>query len=192
MTIPTPTSPFLPQGPPGGGGDSDARVPRSGDGSGFLHSHRAFAICTKEFDLLADEIARQVKELDVTAGGGQSEIRRAPNRCIVQVGPIALTISWLRSGSETITEGRLLVIEWVGIVGRGAKRFPERVAERSPAKPERPPATIASEATLRADASSADDWRWRREDGVRSSYSSMELATLWVESLRKRLAALTP
>ena len=186
MSIPTPASPFLSHGMPRG--DADTHLDR--DGAAFLDSHRAMAICTKEFDAVADEVARQVKELDVPESGGETEIRRSPNRCIVQVGPIALTISWLRSGSETITDGRLLVIEWLGIVGRGAKRFPERVKERQPARLERAPATISREVILRADASSAADWRWRPEDGGRTSYSSVELATMWVKSLRQRLAAL--
>ena len=71
-----------------------------------------------------------------------------------------------------------------------AKRFPERVQERQPARLERAPATISREVILRADASSADDWRWRPEDGGRTSYSSIELATMWVKSLRQRLSAL--
>jgi hypothetical protein len=167
----------------------DGDAARGRDIPDFLDSHRALAVCAKEFDQLVDEIVRLAGEVDTGAAEIATEVRRSPNRCIVQLGPVALTISWLRSGAETISDGRLLVIEWVGTVGRGPTRLPERTVERRPAVAERAPATIAREVVLLAEATNADNWRWRREDGGRASYSSTELATRCVDSLVKGLLA---
>ena len=166
--------------------DDGGAVSRDRDLPDFLDSHRALAVCAKEFDQLVDEIARLAAELDTESATVQTEVRRSPNRCIVQLGPVALTISWLRSGADTISDGRLLVIEWVGTVGRGATRSPERSIERRPPG-EKAPATISREVVLIAQATSADNWRWRREDSNRVSYSSSELAARCVESLAKGL-----
>ena len=154
----------------------------------FLDSHRALAVCAKEFDQLVDEIARLAGDMNAPEGAVQSEVRRSPNRCIVQLGPVALTISWLRSGSDTISDGRLLVIEWVGTVGRGAAQSPERTFARRPAA-EPAPATISREVVLIAQATNPENWRWRREDSARVSYSSTELASRCIESLAKGLRA---
>lgn len=171
---------FLPTAP-------DERVPR--DIPDFLDSHRALAVCAKEFDQLVDEIARLAAEVDTGAPEIQTEVRKSPNRCIVQLGPVALTLSWLRSSADTVSDGRLLVIEWVGTVGRSTNRPPERGLDRRATAPAHAPATIAREVVLLADATSAEDWRWRREDGTRGSYSSGELATRCVDSLLKGLRA---
>lgn len=164
----------------------ESPISRDRDVPDFLDSHRALAVCAKEFDQLVDEIARLAAEMDTGSSELQTEVRRSPNRCIVQLGPVALTISWLRSGADTISDGRLLVIEWVGTVGRGATRSPERSIERRPVG-EPAAATIAREVVLIAQATNAENWRWRREDSARVSYSSAELASRCVESLAKGL-----
>ena len=169
--------------------DDGAAAPPHRDVPDFLESHRALAVCAKEFDQLVDEIVRLAASVETGNVEVQTEVRRSPNRCIVQLGPVALTISWLRSGADTISDGRLLVIEWVGVVGRGAMRLPERGLERHPTGPERVPATISREVVLVAAATNAENWRWRREDSARVSYSSTELASRCVESLVKGLRA---
>ncbi|HKO16602.1 MAG TPA: hypothetical protein VJU87_10200 [Gemmatimonadaceae bacterium] len=185
MTIPARTSP-----------DSESASTTEHHGSArmydapsFLETPRAITVRNQEFEQLVDQVSRQLAQLGLTATG-RGEVRRAPNRCIVQLGALALTISWVRGRSETVPEGRLLVIEWDGIVGRGAERIPERIAAAKPAAFEQAPATITKEAVLLAAATRADDWRWRREDEPALGYSSAELATLCVESLQRRLDAL--
>ena len=163
----------------------DEAIP-SRDLPDFLESHRALAVCAKEFDQLVDEIVRLAGDMNTADSGIQTEVRRSPNRCIVQLGPVALTISWLRSGADTISDGRLLVIEWVGTVGRGAAQSPERTFARRTVD-ERTPATISREVVLIAQATNPENWRWRREDTARVSYSSSELASRCMESLAKGL-----
>src|SRR5262245_26910586 len=124
----------------------------------FLDTTRAQAIRAKEFDRLAIEVARLVAALELPAGSVRAEVRRAPDRCIVQLGQVALTISWVRGGSEVVTHGRLLVIEWLGIVARGRARISERIERRLSEPAEALPASIQHEWVLRAAATGADDW----------------------------------
>jgi hypothetical protein len=46
------------------------------------------------------------------------EVHRVPKRCTVQLGPVALTLSWVRTRPDTVATGRLMIIEWEGPVGR--------------------------------------------------------------------------
>ena len=57
----------------------------------------ALAVCAREFDRLADDIAKRVLNLQDEEKGLKCDVRRSPGRCIVQLGPVALTISWLRT-----------------------------------------------------------------------------------------------
>lgn len=153
----------------------------------FIDTARALTICARELESLADEIARLVKEIDVEPEATKPEVRRAPNRCIVQLGPIALTVSWLRGHSETVSAGRLLVIEWTGVVGRAAERTPERSLGVS----EREPAAILRESVFRASATNADDWRWKGESQAKDGLSSLELAASCIGMLRGRYEQIT-
>ena len=51
-----------------------------------------------------------------------------PDRCIVQLGPVALTLGWLRSTPDSVAEGRLLVIVWQGTVTPRRRFHAERPA----------------------------------------------------------------
>jgi hypothetical protein len=151
----------------------------------FLESTRAQAVRAKEFDRLATEVARLVAALEL-AGDVRPEVRRAPDRCIVQLGPVALTISWVRGGSEIVAQGRLLIIEWIGIVARGKARISERIERRLSGPPEAAPASVEHESVLRAAATGADDWLWQPENGSNAGYTSLVLAANCVDSLRRR------
>ena len=94
------------------------------DREDFLDSHRALAVCAREFDRLAEDISKRVADLEDEAKGLKAEVRRSPGRCIVQLGPVALTVSWLRTRAETVSQGRLLIVEWNGTVGaNGAQEY---------------------------------------------------------------------
>lgn len=149
----------------------------------FLGSSRALPIFTREFERLTDDIAERVASADTTLSGAVAEVRRTPRRCIVQLGPVALTVSWIRDHADTVAAGRLLVAEWRGIVARGAPGAPERArADRAPA------ATLLREVVLMADATGEPDWRWRPEQAAHAGYASPDLAALCVDSLLLSLA----
>ena len=94
----------------------------------FLASHRAIAVCAREFGRLAEELADRASTLcNELAIAEPPEMRQTPGRCIVQMGPIAVTTAWLRGPLDSLADGRLMAIAWHGtIVRRGFRERPER------------------------------------------------------------------
>ena len=150
----------------------------------FLASHRAHGVCTRELNRLADDVARLVEELPRGDDGEKPEVRLSPGRYVLQVGPAALTLSWLRSTLDSVADGRLLAVAWRGTVVRGANRLPERSLGPGNART----AVAVWEETLVADATSEGDWRWRAESDPTRSYDCAELAARCVEPLRAELS----
>ena len=145
----------------------------------FLGSSRAVAVCAREFERLADTIAKRA----TTAAekmGAKAEVQRMPDRCLVQVGPVALSVSWVRERVDTPATGRLMIAEWQGTVVRTP-----RPADMSATATTTNygPATLMSEKILRADATGEPDWLWRREPTADLGYASRDLAAHCVESL---------
>jgi hypothetical protein len=142
----------------------------------YLRSPRALPACARELDHLAAAVSARVTAAAAELGT-TVEIRRAPGRCIVQLGPVALTLSWVRDRVDTVADGCLLVNEWDGVVARGVVPSPERAPERAGRT-----AKMIHETQLVADATEEKDWRWREEKNG-EAHASQELATLCVDSL---------
>ena len=66
----------------------------------FLSSHRAQAVCTREFARLSEGLVAATKVLAVQTSIEPPTVRLSPDRCIVQLGPVALTVAWLRNGTD--------------------------------------------------------------------------------------------
>jgi hypothetical protein len=136
----------------------------------FLGSHRAITHLGREFDRLAAEVTKRVATVNRDDVETPLEVNRVPNRCTVQLGPVALTLSWVRTRPDTVATGRLMIIEWEGHVGKaGSSGGPGAVPLR--------------ETVLRADATRVEDWQWRSEDVAGYVYDSNELAAHCVDSL---------
>lgn len=163
------------RGPVSDLGDGDA--PARGE---FLAHPRAAVLCAREFDRLSDHLAATVTTGAATGHLTNADVRRAPGRCIVQLGPVALTVSWVRARVDTVADGRLLVIEWLGVVGRAPMVSTERP---SPADVQRSGAKLLSEIVLRADALSERDWFWSDEAPPQVRYRSPDLAEHCAASL---------
>jgi hypothetical protein len=136
----------------------------------FLGSHRALTHLGREFDRLAAEVTKRVATVAPPEAEIPLEVQRVPGRCTVQLGPVALTLSWIRTRPDTVATGRLMIIEWEGQVVRaggaaGARAVPIR------------------ETVLRADATRVEDWQWRSDDVSGNAYDSNELAAHCVDSL---------
>jgi hypothetical protein len=157
---------------------SDAFNRRAADAATFLGSSRAVAVCAREFERLADGIAKRAATIGDKAGT-KAEVQRMPDRCIVQLGPVALSVSWIRERVDTVATGRLMIAEWNGTVVRPAQRPPENVTRSAV----QGPATLMRENILRADATGEPDWIWRREATADLGYASRDLAAKCVESL---------
>ncbi|HKG95363.1 MAG TPA: hypothetical protein VKA84_25815 [Gemmatimonadaceae bacterium] len=149
----------------------------------FLSSAKSQLVLPRELERLSTAITRRVASAEAELGGVKAEIRRSPGRCIVQLGPVALTISWVRSGAGSVAEGRLMAVEWRGTVARSPERIPERAA------PTGTPATLVREDVLMAVATGEPDWRWRRESTPEEAgHTSAEVAERCVDALLKSLA----
>ncbi|HYD52340.1 MAG TPA: hypothetical protein VEA99_06925 [Gemmatimonadaceae bacterium] len=157
------------------------------DRDAYLGSSRSQPACGRELERLSTEIARRAAAVDPELAGAKAEVRRSPGRCIVQLGPVALTASWVRSRTDTVSEGRLLIVEWKGTVARG----PQLSFERTPARPLGPPATPVREDVLLADATSEKDWRWRCETDASGEQAlpTVDLAARCVDRLVAQLEA---
>jgi hypothetical protein len=155
------------------------------DREDFLDSHRALAVCAREFDRLAEDIAKRVSGLEDDAKGLKADVRRSPGRCIVQLGPVALTVSWLRTRAETVSQGRLLVVEWQGTVGaNGAQEYVNGVPTVAVSQT----AKVVRETVFVPDASDEKSWTWRREGKTgRKAYRSVELAKYCASSFNGTL-----
>ena len=141
-------------------------------GPTFLASHRALAACSREVARLSDRIVRGVTALPAPMASEKATVRRSPDRCIVQLGPVALTVAWLRSSHESVAAGELLVIVWRGIVAPPQQHQPERPGLGSPLA-----ATAVWEEVLVPVAESEESWAWQpRGDGI-ARCSSTELAS---------------
>ena len=149
------------------------------DRHSFLGSHRALAACTREFGRLADEVVKLAGALP-EAADERPVVRRSPDRCIVQLGPVALTVGWLRSTLDSAADGQLLVVVWRGTVApRGDHRY-----ERPSKEPPRVPATMQWEASYRAEATSEAAWGWRAANQQTDVVTSSELAMMCIRELK--------
>lgn len=160
----------------------------------FLDSHRALAVCAREFDRLADDVSKRVLDLEDEAKGLKADVKRSPGRCIVQLGPVALSISWLRTRGETVSQGRLLIVEWNGTVGANGE---QEYVNGVPTVAVKQTAKVVSENVFLAEANDEKSWTWRREGkNARKAYRSGELAKSVVSSingtLRDRRASRRP
>ena len=155
------------------------------DKEDFLDSHRALAVCAREFDRLAEDVAKRVAELEDESKGWKADVRRSPGRCIVQIGPVALTLSWLRTRAETVSQGRLLVVEWHGSVGANGQ---QEYVNGVPTVAVTQTAKVVRETVFLPDASDEKSWTWRREGkNARKAYKSGDLAKSCVTSINGTL-----
>jgi hypothetical protein len=152
--------------------DSNYRQP-------FLGSHRAVAACARELARLSDEVLLGVAALPGAMAEEKAVVRRSPDRCIVQLGPVALTLAWLRSSLDSVATGELLVIVWRGAVAPRTQHQPERPATR----PAPLPATALWEQVLTAVADSEASWAWQPHEADVAPCSSTELAARCLERL---------
>ena len=149
----------------------------------YLASHRSGPACARELERLTDDVVQRVESMQRDEGASEIEVRRGAGRCIIQLGPVALTMSWIRSRTDAVIEGRLMIMEWDGLVRRGTDQVPERL----PMRPVAPPATLLREDVFLADAATEQTWRWRRDGRDFGTYTSRDLAARCFASLTARL-----
>jgi len=152
----------------------------------FITSHRATAVCARELARLHDAIADGLAAWGVgTARVGDDTnladapvVRRTPVRCLVQVGPVALTVAWLQRAQGTVADGELLIVVWRGAVAVQTPGGFERTADRASS------AIPVWETVLVADAESEAGWVWVPAGVADVTLSSAMLAEQCIERLR--------
>ena len=150
-------------------------------GRPFLTTSRAYAACTRELARLSDEVLRGVALLGGAMQDEKATIRRSPDRCIVQLGPVALTIAWLRGNNSSVAVGELLVIVWRGAVA-------PRQDHNHPERPSKGPAPLGAtslwEQVFSAVGESEQTWGWHPPGAEIERCSSIELAERCVGRLQ--------
>lgn len=130
----------------------------------FMSEPRALTALRREFDTLTTELERRVKFESARLGEKKFELHSAPQRLVVQLGAVGLSMSWVADRSGNLADGRLLVIQWEGAVAHGRSMGGAQTA------------SLTRERVFRPEAKSADDWCWRPEAGDGAAYSSRNLA----------------
>ena len=156
------------------------------DHRAYIASQRALSACSREFTRLGDAIIDGLGAVSNPELAPKAESVRTPDRCIVQLGPVALTLGWLRSTPDSVAEGRLLVIVWQGTVTPRRRFHAERPAgQQLQAKS----ATVLWECECAAEAASEATWTWRSVAEVGLAIPSDALAARCVERLSAALDA---
>lgn len=154
----------------------------------FLTTHRALAACTRELARLSDELHEGAGTLSATLGTPVPVVRRPPGRCLIQLGPVALSVVWLRSTPDSAATGQLLINVWRGAIAPRMHHRPERPGEER--APE--PATLLWERVLTATGDTEAAWLWEHEAADVPTLDSTALARLCVEQLGVAYVNATP
>ena len=138
----------------------------------FTTSYRASAACTRELGRLYEEIATALAawRADHLATNPAlvpeaPVVRRSPARCLVQLGPVALTVAWLQRAQGTVA-------------ARTPQGF-ERTHDRAGASS----ATPIWERVLVAVAEREAHWGWAPVGSAGDAISSATLAAQCVQRL---------
>jgi hypothetical protein len=149
----------------------------------FIDTHRARGVCLRQRSRLFTELARRFKVLH-KASTEVAVARPSPDRYIAQLGPVALTVTWLRTRFDSVPEGELLAIVWRGNVASSRVPTPER-EYAAPIST----ATVLWEETVRVTATSEETWRWCPTAKDPGAFTSDELAQRYVDRLHVAYSA---
>ncbi|MBA3920104.1 MAG: hypothetical protein C0516_16190 [Gemmatimonas sp.] len=158
------------------------------DRTAFLASHRAQSVATREFTRFADTIVKAVKGIAAEKEVEPPVLRMAPERCIVQVGPVALTAAHIKTGSDVPLGGHLLAIVWHGTIAPRGDHVPERNGAR--AKAITPTQLWEESCTVSAD--NENNWHWHPNGLDQAGYTSTELAERCLAQLTQALETHRP
>jgi len=145
----------------------------------YLTTHRALAACTRELERLGNELLAGVESLTTTLEAPPAVVRRPPGRCLIQLGPVALTVVWLRSTLDSVATGELMINVWHGAVSPRLHHRSERPGqERAPE-----PARLLWERVLRPIAVDEQSWGWVPDAADAMPMPSVALARMCADRL---------
>ena len=138
----------------------------------FLTSHRAHAAATREFGRVTSALVEALRQVARSRGDGAPDVRMAPNRCIVQLGPLAMTVTHLQTASARPAGGQVLAILWQGQIAARGDHVPERLHARVVP----PPPVSVWEESYDPEAESESSWHWCPLSAHERRLTSVELA----------------
>jgi hypothetical protein len=146
--------------------DADPPRPaRWGEGAQpYLDQPRSASALRCALDEMEAELTRRVTSEAGHASERRAKLHSAPGRLVVQLAEVGLSFSWVPGRSGAVGDGRLLVIEWEGVVMHGRGMGGTRTA--SPRR----------ERVFQPIATGPADLYWRSADSGAGSYSSRDLA----------------
>ena len=145
----------------------------------YLGQPRAHGALRRELDLLVAELERRVGD-DEIGPDKVLEVHTQPHRSVARVDDVGVSFSWVPARSGSVADGRLMVIEWSGMVGtvrRGA-------AALQAAQP-------VHECVYLAEADDPDHWRWRAEGPHGRASSTVHLVGEWIAAASMSARQLT-
>lgn len=149
------------------------------DRTNFLTSHRAQSVSAREFGKFADSVVALARRVATERACEAPTLRMSPDRCIVQLGPVALTVTHIRTGNDVPPGGQLLAIIWQGTIAPRGDHVPERNgARRVPP----PPVSVWEESSV-VSAEAETSWHWHPHGVDSTGFTSVELAARCVEQL---------
>ena len=149
----------------------------------YTTSRKATTQCARELERLHADVISGAKALHDQALSDKPVIRQSPNRCIVQVGGVALTIAWLQNAMASVAEGELLVILWKGQVAPALGE----VADRTMRAPAARSATPLWEGVFVVAADKDDSWYWRESAKNSTEFTTANLAVDLIDRVRNAL-----
>lgn len=165
----------LNDGEPAGGLHFEALDDDMAGRGALLSSFKIANAAQKEVAALMSAIEKDAGEIRASFPDLKVEVRRAPDRCVVQAGDVGLSTSWLHRSSSG-DDGALLIIEWDGTV-----TFPGEQARRGCH------ASVAREHVLHLETVAWPAWNWSAADTPMRKYTSVDLASLCVQLIMRRL-----
>jgi hypothetical protein len=133
----------------------------------YLAQPRAFSSLRRELDAIAAESESQLQDARGRSSDRTIELHSIPHRTFARVGDMAISFSWVAGGLRSVSDGRLLVIEWGGIPPqcKGVKALNA--------------ATAIRERVYQAESTGPDNWRWRGDEPNGRACSTANLVAEW-------------
>jgi hypothetical protein len=159
---------------------------RRGWGDGplpYLSQPRAHSALRRELDGLATALKPWLKLETAKNEECIVELHSLPHRLIMRVDDACVSFSWVPGRLGSVSDGRLLVIQWTGL----ASETRGLAALRS--------ATPGRERVYLAEADDASSWCWRSADPNGRAFSTAHLAVEWLEgawTLQDRPSGVAP
>jgi hypothetical protein len=146
----------------------------------FLAQPRAHSVLRRQIDAVAAELAVRIEAEEGVDTERVVELHSLPNRLVARLGDVGVSFSWVAGRSGTVADGRLLVIQWGGLAGRGRGINALKAG------------TLVRERTYHVEGTDSDSWRWRADDPNGRACSTANLVAEWLAGASMASVGIAP